>query len=100
MAEPPLWIDRVCGGRECSSHLTRVATIQFGGQEEILSFVGKQFQFPRKAKTLVLKIKSPDLETLKLIAKRKKSIEIPQGPNTLLWGLRLQLPVATPDLCP
>lgn len=74
MAEPPLWIDRVCGGRECNSHLTRVATIQFGGQEEILSFVGKQFQFPRKAKTLVLKIKSPDLETLKLIAKRKKKV--------------------------
>jgi hypothetical protein len=73
-AGPPLWIDGVCGDRECNCHLTRAATIQFWGQEEISSFVGKHFQFPRKAKTLVLKIKSPDLETLKLIPKKKKKL--------------------------
>lgn len=76
MAEPPR-IDGVCGGRGCDCRLTRAAAIEFWGQEEISSFVGKHSQFPRKAKTLALKIKPPDLEMLKLIPKERER-EIPK----------------------
>lgn len=99
VAEPPR-IDGVCGGRGCDCHLTRAAAIEFWGQEEIPSFVGRHFQFPRKAKTLALKIKPPDLEMLKLIPKERERERDTKGPSTSLWGIRLQLPVATSDLCP